>query len=282
MPISEILSLVGVLLLLCFVGIVIFSRRETATSKRFQEIASYKFKAEEAQDLHDSLAKLGLDKTIYKILLQRVVDNYAMAYAIDAESTGLEQRLLAAKELVDGFDKIEYYSELPSTPIELQGLISKMGKLVKYLNTLQEKRALPDGLFHEVMPSLQENLLRLNVEGDLKIGHQAMQAGQLGTARQCYSQAKATLLEFDSNASYVQEHLKHIDALLVDLTEREANLLHQTDANKQDSLTAGEQTPEIDSSLTDEEQQMQDAALSQTEYNRLNEATGGHEVKKKW
>ncbi|MBT8448945.1 MAG: hypothetical protein KJO69_04605 [Gammaproteobacteria bacterium] len=282
MPISETLSLVGVLLLLCFGVIVVYSKHEKAKSKRLQEISSYKFKAEEAQDLHDSLASLGLHKAVYKILLQRVVINYDMAFALDGGLIGVKQRLLAAKEALSQFEQAEYYSELPSTTIALQRLINKMVKLVKYVNTLHENRAIPDGVYLEIMTSLQQNLLRLNAEGHMKIAHQALSDGQLGSARQSYEHAKATLLEFDPNASYVQEHLATINAVLEDLAKQEAEQLHQDDPNKQQTEIVEEQLPDSDTTLTKEEQQMHDAALSQAELNRLNEKTGGHEVKKKW
>jgi hypothetical protein len=219
--ITTIITIIVIVLVLSVVGSIIFTKKEQAASERRQKVAGFRFKADEAQDLHDGLTRAGLDKQAYKFLLQRVVDNLQAAMDVDPSTAGLKRRLDDAKQQLADVDSATYYIEMPSGMVELQGLIARLNKLIKYLVLLYQRRMIPESMFQQLMPSLQRTLLKFDAEGHIKMGHQAANEAQIGTAKQSYLHAKKKLLEFGEDDAYVQQQLPIVEELLQQIADRE-------------------------------------------------------------
>ena len=280
---SEVVIIVTVAVILCVIGIFIISNRQAASSKRNQELASFRLRAEDAQALHDNLSRAGLDLSAYHLLLQRVVDNYELASAIDAGHPGLASRLSGARQALANIDEADYYTEMPGTTVELQGVLANMKKFHKYIELLHENKTLSGARYQEILPSLKRSLFKLDAECHLRLGHEAANEGQFGTAKQSFINARTTLIEFDPDDTYAQEQLVVINDLLKRVSAIQAKHLAQ-EINQQNELVE-QQQPDLppDEEYQDaEEEIMNEAALDQERLNRLNEETGGHEVKKKW
>lgn len=269
MSITVIISIIVALLIVSVVGSIIFTKKEQAAAERRQKVASFRFKADEAQDLYDGLQKAGLDKLIYRFLLDRIVENLQAALAIDSNTPGLARRLNETSQEISELEEKNYYVEMPSGMVELQGLIARLNKLIKYMVLLYQRRMIPERDFQKLLPSLQRTLLKFDAEGHIKMGHQAANENQYGTAKQSYLHAKHKLEEYGTEDSYVQQQLQIVNDLLAQINEKEGGL-----PDEAQPMSDAEQVPDA------EEQRRREAAASQAELNQ--QSLEDFDKKKKW
>ncbi len=220
MDITTIVVLIGGLLVLSVVGSVIFTKKEQAAALKRQQIASYRMRADEAQDLYDGLQVAGLEKVTYQFLLQRIIANLKAAHNIDPSATGIKNRLNSAQATLSSFDDLTFQVQFPSGMMELQGLIGRLNKLVRYLILLFQNRSLQESQYQIIMPAVQRSLLKFDAEGHIKMGHQAANDGQPGTAKQYYTTAREKLIEFGTEDQYVITQLEKVDELLAGLANK--------------------------------------------------------------
>ena len=275
MSITAIISIIIAVLVISVVGSIFFTKKEQAAAERRQKVASARFKADEAQDLHDGLHKAGLDKLAYKFLLERVLANLQSAHDIDPNTPGLSRRLRETQEQLNGVDQATYYIEMPSAMIELQGLIARLNKLMKYIIVLYQRHALSQSMYEKLMPSLQKTLLKFDAEGHIKMGHQAANDYQIGTAKQNYLHAKNKLLEFGKDDAYVQQQLPIVEELLQQIADKEGL------ASKGVASASEEQAQQVQSELESIDDELRRTVIQeQAELNRKN--LEEFEEKKKW
>ena len=262
--------IVGILALivLSVVGSIIFHKKEQAATERRQKVAGYRFKADEAQDLYDGLINAGLEKKAYKFLLERIVLNLKAAHQVDPNAPGIGPRLKDAEQALNNADTASYYVKMPSGIQEMQALVNRLNKFVKYLVILMQKRAIPENQYSDVMPALQTTLLRFDAEGHIKMGNQAANDGQLGTAKQCYTYAKEQLMNFDAEDSYAQAQIAKVDELMQYLEEQDKSI--NKEALKQQQVSS------------EPEEEKSEAALAQEQINKQNQQDGDFTPKKKW
>ncbi len=264
------------MLIVSVVGSIIFTKKEQAASLKRQQVASYRLKADEAQDLYDGLITAGLDKIVYHFLLDRIVANLKAAYDIDAGSPGIKVRLNSAKNTLESLDSTTFTIQMPSAMMELHGLVGRLNKLLKYLVILYQKRVIPDAIYQQLMPSVQRTLIRFDAEGHIKMGHQAANDGQPGTAKQSYLYAKEKLVEFGVEDPYVQQQLEIVEELIQSL---------DPDAKPEEQVQAAAETTQVSeeqAQAISEEAEIEDAVTSQAELNEQSKSEGGFTPKKKW
>ena len=275
MSITNIIILIIILLIVSVVASIIFTKKEQAASLRRQQVASYRYKADEAQDLYDGLQSAGLEKIAYKFLLDRIIANLQAAYDIDPKAPGINHRLTEAKKSFASFDTIQFYIQMPSAMTELHGLIARLNKLIKYLVVLYQKKAIQEHLYAQLMPSIQRTALKFDAEGHMKMGHQAANDGQAGTAKQSYLHAKDKLLSFGIEDAYVEAQLEKVEELIQSLEEDQSGVSN----DKSESVTYSENSMQtLDSDQDDGD------VLSQEEINQQSSEppSSGFEEKKKW
>ena len=125
------------------------------------------------------------------------------------------------------------------------------------------------------MPTLQRTLLKFDAEGYIKMGHQAANDYQIGTAKQSYLHAKEKLLAFGEDDAYVQQQLPIVEDLLQQLAEKQG--LESVGIDSASEAQAKRVESEL-SSIDDESRK--EAIKSQAELNKKN--MEGFEDKKKW
>ena len=280
MSITSIIILIGVLLIASVVGSIIFTKKEQAANLRRQKVAGYRYKADEAQDLFDGLQNAGLEKNAYQFLLERVVSNLQAAYDVDHGATGIKSRLSRAKSTLASLDEMTFYIQMPSAMSELHGLVGRLNKLVKYLVILFQKRMIPEHQYTQIMPALQRTLLKFDAEGHIKMGHQAANDGQPGTAKQCYLHAKQKLIDFGAEDSYVTTQLEKVEELIVSL-EQENVIPGGVNLHESAAKEAEEEAAKI-AEHHEQTKEEQEAKTAQEALNKQSESTGDFTPKKKW
>jgi len=270
------------LLVVSVIGSIIFTKKEQAASLKRQQIASYRIKADEAQGLYDGLITAGLDKIVYHFLLDRIIANLKAAFNIDAGAPGIKVRLNSAKNTLESLDSTTFAIQMPSAMLELHGLVARLNKLIKYLVVLYQKRIIPEPIYQQLMPSVQRTLIRFDAEGHIKMGHQAANNGQPGTAKQSYLYAKEKLIEFGVEDPYVQQQLEIVEELILSLdpdAKQASEVAIQTETQAVPEVT---EFTEEQTKAQSEEAAIEDAISSQEQLNEQSKSEGGFTPKKKW
>ncbi|RLA02900.1 MAG: hypothetical protein DRQ47_06100 [Gammaproteobacteria bacterium] len=284
---TEIIILISLILVISVVGSIIFTKREQAAAIKRQKVANYRFKADEAQDLYDGLVTAGLEKITYEFLLQRIVANLQATYDLAPRTPGVFSRLKAANETLHSLETTNFQVMMPSSMEDLQGLVGRLNKLVKYLIILFQKRVVAEADYQKIMPSVQRTLLKFDVEGHIKLGYTAENDGLPGTAREYYVKAKEKLDSYDTDDLYFSEQLEKVESLLKALDEKQHESVIEHQVIEEDGA---EQVSDQETATEQSEDQAQPAAkksdekvnLSQAEMNKLNDDDDGFENKKKW
>ena len=279
---TSILIIIIVLIIASIVGSVIFTKKEQAAALQRQQIASFCYRADKAQDLYDGLQTAGLERITYQFLLERIITNLQAAYQINARYPGIKVRLNSAKSTLSNLDNVQFQVQMPSAMAELHTLVARLNKLVKYLIILFQKRAIPEHQYSQLMPAIQRTLLKFDAEGHIKMGHQAANNGQPGTAKQCYLHAKEKLLSFGSEDSYVSAQLEKVEELINSL-EKEGSIT----TSAVDVETPVDKTPSPDTGNVIAPKNVQNpekikAKETQEELNKRSEADANSSQKKKW
>ncbi|MCP4273858.1 MAG: hypothetical protein GY781_18200 [Gammaproteobacteria bacterium] len=157
---------------------------------------------------------------------------------------------------------------------------------MKYLMLLFHNKSISPALYQQLIPSIQQSSVKFDVEGHIKMGHQAANIGQAGTAKQSYVHAKEKLLELGVEDAYAQAQLQKIDELL-------ENLEQEFDETSQSAVQPDEQqiqqvseVPTAENSTLSngakEESETQEAVVTQEELNKMSDSDSGFSDKKKW
>lgn len=275
MPITSIIILVAVILVITVIVSIILTKREQAAALRRQRAASCRLKADEAQDLYDGLQVAGLEKAAYKFLLERVVANLKEAYDISPNSPGIKIRLDSAVKTLGAFDNQSFLVQMPSNMTELHGLVGRLNKYIKYLKLLLHNKTISDTLYQQLLPSIQRSSIKFDVEGHIKMGHQATNSGQAGTAKQSYLHAKEKILESGTEDAYAQKQLAKVEELLEEL-ERQ---YQSTFESSQISDTGNSGIPKAEDDASDKAEQ---TISTQKELNKKAQKDLDFNQKKKW
>jgi len=277
-PITTIIILVAVVLVLSIVVSIVITKREQAATLRRQQVASFRRKADEAQDLYDGLQIAGLEKSAYKFLLERIIFNLKNAHDIDPNAAGITTRLNSATKLLKNIDEQSFLVQMPGNMMELHGLVGRLNKLIKYFMLLLQNKSMSPTLYQKLMPSIQQSSIKFDVEGHIKMGHQAANSGQAGTAKQSYTHARDQLINLGTEDAYAQKQLQVVEDLLASLKAKPEDATQseqettETPANKSESMSAEEKA----------EADVQEAIASQTAMNKKSEEEDGYTEKKKW
>jgi len=278
--------MVGAILFASVVVSIILTKREQAAALRRQQVASYRLKADEAQDLYDGLQIAGLEKPAYKFLLERIAFNLQKAYEIDPRTPGVKTRLNSVNNIMNTLDTLSYSVQMPGNMMELHGLIGRLNKLMKYLMLLFHNKSISPAVYEQLIPSIQQSSIKFDVEGHIKMGHQAANIGQAGTAKQSYTHAKEKLLELGSEDPYAQAQLQKVDELLENL-DQEHDKSSQTEQQtpEHSAQVADDASSNENQELSSEEKEelkQKEAAVSQEELNKISDSDVGFSEKKKW
>ncbi len=287
MSITTIVILVGLILFCSVILSVVLTKREQAAALIRQQVASFRLKADEAQDLYDGLQIAGLDKPTYKFLLDRVLFNLKKAYELSPKAPGIKTRINSVNNTLNTLDTLSFTVQMPGNMMELHGLIGRLNKLMKYLMLLFQNNSISPVLYQQLMPSIQHSSIKFDVEGHIKMGHQAANIGQAGTAKQSYNHAKDKLLEIGTEDPYAQVQLQKINELLENLDQLPDETSQSTE--QPDEQQIEQQTSEVPSAenptlSTDEKEELEtkEATVSQEELNKMSDSDGGFSDKKKW
>lgn len=227
-----VLTIIIVLVILLVVVAVIMNavqqhKDRLATLKR-AEFTKLRNMLEDTEEILLNASNVPLTAAINSMLLKRIAYVLEAMVELEPSSRDLKSRLADTKKRVDELAKAPQSSAsenvvIPDNDKQIIGLIQGIKKLRTIIRA-EHARGNVDTQVVVYEDRRLENLqLRINVESQIKRGNQARSNHMLGSARQCYEKALATL----SNATHVDEYIQSRRAEMTEILSQIAEELKE-------------------------------------------------------
>ncbi|MER2492853.1 hypothetical protein [Catenovulum sediminis] len=225
---SIVIALVVALVVLAIIINAVQQHKEKVEAEKRSEIAKYKNIIEETESLLMSIGNIPVSPQLVLVLHQRILDAVKNMYEIMPESTELRQRVRDAEGSVQNMDPTEKVQSeesfvLPDDERATIALIQSIKKLRNALRAEHSKGKVDTHLFMNEDKRLDRLQLRINVESLMKRGQSARQGKMLGSARQYYEKALATITSQAIRDDYTNTRKAELDQILATINEELKN-----------------------------------------------------------
>lgn len=221
-----------------FIGLLVISvvasamqqhKERLATLKR-AEFSKLRGMLEDTEEILMNAANVPLTPGIIQMLLTRIVYTLRAMVELEPGSRDLKSRLTETeKRLSDLSNQTNQPAEnisLPDNDKQIISMIQGIKKLRTILRAEHARGNIDTQLVIQEDRRLENLQLRINVESQIKRGNQARANNLLGSARQCYEKALATLSNATHADEYVQSRRHEMTTILQEIAEelKEGNL----------------------------------------------------------
>lgn len=223
-----VIALVIALVVLAIIINAVQQHKEKIESDKRNELAKYKHTVEETESLLMNIGNFPVSAQLILILHQRLLNAIKSMSELVPDSTELRQRLRDTQERVKNVSTQqpqvnEESFNLPDDERATITLIQGIKKLRTALRSEHTKGRVDSQLFMTEDKRLEALQLRINVESLMKRGNMARQSHMLGSARQYYEKALATIDAQALRSEYANQRKVEITNLLSEITEELKN-----------------------------------------------------------
>ncbi|MBQ4835308.1 MULTISPECIES: hypothetical protein [Pseudoalteromonas] len=195
--------------------------KEKQEAERRKELAKQKRIIEESEDVLVNSTNIPMSGDMLRVIQKRVHDALAMMVELTPTSRELKNRLHESQErmntetanLTDS-DKVS----LPDNDKQLIALVQGIKKLRQLLRSEHSKGKVDTQVFVKEDRRLEKIQLRINVESQIKRGLSAKTANMVGSARQYFEKAYATIMAVTYSDEYVTEKKNQLEAYLNEIS----------------------------------------------------------------
>jgi hypothetical protein len=218
------------LLVISVVASAIQQHKERLATLKRAEFTKLRAMLEDTEEILLNAANVPLTNGIIHMLLTRIAYTLRAMVELEPGSRDLKSRLQdtekrlgeLSKEGAGGSENIS----LPDNDKQIIGMIQGIKKLRTILRAEHARGNIDTQLVVQEDRRLESLQLRINVESQIKRGNQARANQLLGSARQCYEKALATLSNTAHVDEYVQSRRSEMTVILQEIAEelKEGNL----------------------------------------------------------
>lgn len=218
------------LLVISVVASAIQQHKERLATLKRAEFSKLRAMLEDTEEILLNAANVPLTNGIIQMLLTRIAYTLRAMVELEPGSRDLKGRLAdtekrlseLSKEGAGGAENIV----LPDNDKQIIGMIQGIKKLRTILRAEHARGNIDTQLVIQEDRRLESLQLRINVESQIKRGNQARANQLLGSARQCYEKALATLGNATHADEYVQSRRSEMTQILQEIAEelKEGNL----------------------------------------------------------
>ncbi|CAD2224943.1 conserved exported hypothetical protein [Pseudoalteromonas sp. 3J6] len=241
MIVSIIIVLIVALIVIALWVSAVQQHKEKQEAERRKELTKQKAIIEETEEALMNSANIPLSEATQRILQRRIHDALSNMVSISSGGSGLKNRLKEAKErlqnpIQDGSDGFV----LPGNDKQLISLIQGIKKLRTIIRSEHNKGKVDSQAFIAEDKRLEKLQLRINIESQIKRGLAAQTAGMVGSARQYFEKAAATLNSVSFNDDYITakrvEVEGYLETISTELKASNATSLKKKNEQEQDDL----------------------------------------------
>ena len=242
MIVSIIIMLIVALIVIALWVSAVQQHKEKQEAERRKELTKQKKIIEEAEDVLLNSANIPMSENILRVIQRRIYDALVSMVELSPSSKELKNRLKESKERLAS--PIEANNSdalaLPDNDKQLIALIQGIKKLRAVLRSEHGKGKVDSQVFVAEDKRLEKLQLRINVESQIKRGISARSANMVGSARQYFEKALATLTSVSYSDEYVnskrQEVEGYLETISSELKASNATSLKKKAEQEQDDL----------------------------------------------
>lgn len=210
----------GFIILVLVASVVVSSlshKREQQAAELRQRAAEYRARVQETQELLEGLQNAGLDASIRAALMGRIAENLAGLKQCEPGNANVDSSLRFAREQVASLKAQAGQTSPLILPDNEQGLFNVLKLLRRLLQVYASQNQLGKidaAEYAQQFPRLKQLLLRFEVEGYMKLGTQAFNMHQQGSARTYFDFAHNRLIASAVTDEYTQQQLVKLQELI--------------------------------------------------------------------
>lgn len=242
MIVSIIIMLIVALIVIALWVSAVQQHKEKQETERRKELTKQKKIIEESEDILLNSANTPMSENAYRVIQRRIYDALTAMVQLSPTSKELKNRLNEAKtRMSDPVDASNSENlALPDSDKQLITLIQGIKKLRAVLRSEHGKGKVDSQVFVAEDKRLEKLQLRINIESQIKRGISARSANMVGSARQYFEKAYATVSAVAYSDDYInskkQELEGYLEAISTELKASNATALKKKNEQEQDDL----------------------------------------------
>ncbi|MBE0456587.1 hypothetical protein NDQ71_04985 [Pseudoalteromonas sp. KG3] len=242
MIVSIIIMLIVALIVIALWVSAVQQHKEKQETERRKDLTKQKKIIGESEDVLLNSANIPMSENILRILQRRIHDALVTMVQLSPNSKELKNRLKEAKErLGNPLDATNSENlVLPDNDKQLISLIQGIKKIRAVLRSEHGKGKVDSQVFVAEDKRLEKLQLRINIESQIKRGISARSANMVGSARQYFEKAYATVSAVAYSDDYItgkrQELEGYLEAISTELKASNATALKKKAEQEQDDL----------------------------------------------
>ncbi len=218
--------------------------KEKAEAERRQQLTRFKTVIEETEEVLMNSANVPISRSLMTVLHRRIHDALKAMLELSPGSKEIKTRLKQAKERLDSDDPNDKSGEdkvvIPENEAQIINVVQGIKKLRIVLRAEHSKGFVDSQIFMAEDRRLESIQLQINVESQIKRGLKAKNSNMLGSARQYFEKAHATL----ESQTYTDEFISkkkaevtyHLDEITSELKTVNAKDAKDKEKEDQDDL----------------------------------------------
>jgi hypothetical protein len=230
MFVSIIIMLIIALIIIAVWVSAIQQHKEKQEAERRKELSKQKRIIEETEDVIVNSVNIPMSETMIQVLQRRVYDALTVMVELSPTSRELKNRLFESKERLNSRPENANNSDnlsLPDSDKQLISLVQGIKKLRTMLRSEHSKGKVETQKFVAEDKRLEKLQLKINVESQIKRGVAARTANMVGSARQYFEKAYATICAVTYTDEYVASKKQLLEGYLGEIS-RELKASNET------------------------------------------------------
>ncbi len=227
---TGIIVAVIVLIIIAVIANAVQQHKERLASLKRAEFTKLRTMLEDTEEILLNAANVPLSAGITQMLLRRIAYTLKAMVELEPGSRDLKTRLADTQKRLDDMGTVQPSSSdnisLPDNDKQIISMIQGIKRLRTILRAEHARGNIDTQLVVHEDRRLEGMQLKINVESQVKRGNQARSNHMLGSARQCYEKALATLANAPNADDYVNSRTAEVHAILAEIAEelKEGNL----------------------------------------------------------
>ncbi|KZN58594.1 hypothetical protein [Pseudoalteromonas luteoviolacea] len=221
MFVSIIILLIVALVVIAVWVSAIQQHKEKQEAERRKELSKQKRIIEESEDVLLNSSNIPMSGDMLRIIQKRIHDALATMVELSPTSRELKNRLHESQERMNSDPGKLNDSDnvsLPDNDKQLIALVQGIKKLRHLLRSEHSKGKVDTQIFVKEDRRLEKIQLRINVESQIKRGLSAKTANMVGSARQYFEKAYATIMAVTYSDEYVTEKKNQLEGYLNEIS----------------------------------------------------------------
>lgn len=236
------------IVILVFIAMVVNAIQQQKEKKEFERralLTKYRAIIEETEEVLMNAANLPISSNLMAVLHKRIHEALKAMSEINPNATEVKTRLVQSQDRIDSPDYIPPPSnepiKMPDNDNQVIAIIQGIKRMRLLLRSEHSKGNVDSQIFINEDKRLDTIQMQINVESQRKRGIKAKNTNMLGSARQYFEKALATLDSQNYTDDYITNRKVDIKQHLNEITEQLKN------ANAKDAkVRQAEETDDLD------------------------------------